>query len=181
MDKWLSTARLTLRAANFPTMDAAAQDDRAALSRLVVAHVPGDWPPRIDDDGRMAIEGFKFVRDVLKQHPTLEGWWGWWVLLQGSWPTLIGVVSPKGPPDREGTVEVSYGIIDSQQGEGFATEATRALMEWVKQDPRVRRIVAETLPSLAASIAVMEKCGMSFLGEGSEPGTIRYGLQLPGK
>jgi len=74
---------------------------------------------------------------------------------------------------------VSYGIIDSHQGEGYATEATQALLEWVKWDPRVLRIVAETFPAMAASIAVMEKCGMSFLGEGSESGTIRYGMPVP--
>jgi RimJ/RimL family protein N-acetyltransferase len=178
MEERLNTPRLTLLAATFPAMEAAAEDDRVAFSRLLAANVPADWPPRLNDDGRMALEGFTFVRDVLKQHPALVGWWGWWVLLRGSWPSLIGVVSPKGPPDREGTVEVSYGIVDSQQGKGFATEATLGLMEWVKGDPRVRRIVAETFPSMAASIAVMEKCGMSFLGEGSEAGTIRYGLSV---
>jgi [ribosomal protein S5]-alanine N-acetyltransferase len=181
MDERLATPRLFLRAASFPTVEAAAEDDRAKLSRLVAANVSEDWPPRINGDGHMAVEGFKFVRDVLKRHPSLVGWWGWWVLLRGSWPTLIGCVSPKGPPDREGTAEVSYGIVDSHRGQGFATEATQALIDWMKRDPRVRRIVAETDPSLAASIAVMEKCGMAFLGEGSEPGTVRYGLTVPGR
>ena len=179
MDERLTTPRLTLWAATFPEMAAAAEDDHAVLSLLLGANVPADWPPRLNDDGRMALEGFKFVREILKQHPSLVGWWGWWVVLRGSWPTLVGAVSPKGPPDREGTVEVAYGIVDSHHGEGLATEATQALIEWVKRDPRVRRIVAETFPSMAASIAVMEKCGMLFLGEGSEPGTVRYGLQVP--
>ena len=179
MEERLNTPRLTLHEAAFPEMEAAAQDDRLALGRLLGASVPVDWPPRLNDDGRAALDGFKFVRDILKRHPTMAGWWGWWVMLRGSWPSLIGVVSLKGPPDREGSVEVAYGIVDSHQGQGFATEATRALIEWVRQDSRVRRIVAETFPSMAASIAVMEKCGMSFLGEGSEPGTIRYGLSVP--
>ncbi|RPH39898.1 MAG: N-acetyltransferase [Planctomycetota bacterium] len=179
MDERLRTPRLTLHAASFPTVDAAAEGNRDMLARLLGAGVPADWPPRLNDDGRMALEGFKFVRDVLRQHPTLVGWWGWWVLLRGSWPSLVGVVATKGPPDREGTVEVSYGIVDSHQGQGIATEAAQGLIGWLKQDPRVRRIVAETFPSMTASIAVMEKCGMSFLGEGSEPGTLRYGLSVP--
>jgi hypothetical protein len=45
----------------------------------------------------------------------------------------------------------------------------------VRRDPRTRSVVAETLPHLTGSIAVMMKCGLSFMGEGSEPGTIRYG------
>ena len=174
----LTTPRLRLLAATFDTLDAAAADDIAALSRALEARVPGDWPPRIDDDGRMARDGFKFVRDILQRDPTLVGWWGWWVVLQGTSPLLIGAVSPKGPPDGDGNVEVSYGIVNSHQGRGYATEATLALIEWVTLDPRVRRVVAETLPHLAASIGVMEKCGMTFLGEGAEPGTIRYGIPV---
>lgn len=172
------TPRLFLVAGTVETMDAAAGGNVNALSRALGARIAEDWPPRIDDEGRMAREGFKFVRDVLKGDPGLVGWWGWWVLLREPSPLLIGAVSPKGPPDREGTVEVSYGIVHSEQGKGYATEATLALMEWVTQDARVNRIVAETFPNLGASIAIMEKCGMTFLGEGSEPGTIRYGIPV---
>lgn len=174
----LTTPRLLLKAATVETMAAAAEDDQVALCRLLEARVPKDWPPRIDDDGRMAREGFRHVRGLLQRDPGLVGWWGWWVVLHGPPPVLIGAVSPKGPPDREGNVEVAYAIVASHQGQGYATEATLALMEWVTQDPRVRRIVAETLPNLGASIAVMEKCGMTFLGEGSEAGAIRYGIPV---
>lgn len=174
----LTTPRLVLQAATIETLAAAADGNAVALSRVLGAGVPDDWPPRIGDDGRMALDGFRHVRGILQRDPDLIGWWGWWVLLQGASPVLIGAVSPKGPPDREGNVEISYGIVASHQGKGYATEATLALMEWVTQDPRVRRIVAETLPNLAASIAVMEKCGMTFLGEGSEAGAIRYGIPV---
>ena len=109
------------------------------------------------DDGRLSLEGFKNARDILKRDPSLAGGWGWWVLLRGSWPTLIGVVSPKGPPDRDGTVEISYGIVDSHQDEGYATEATSALIAWIREDPRVRRILAETPPSLAAARCALVK------------------------
>jgi [ribosomal protein S5]-alanine N-acetyltransferase len=98
------------------------------------------------------------------------------VVLQQPRLTLIGAVSPKGPPSPDGTVEILYGIVGSQAGKGYATEATRALLEWVCKDPRTRRVVAETMATRAASIAVMEKCGLSFLGEGSVPGAIRYVL-----
>jgi RimJ/RimL family protein N-acetyltransferase len=170
----METSRLQLVPATAETMALAANGDSAALRRALMADVPADWPPRIDDDGEMAREGFKFVQGVLERAPSLQGWWGWWVLLRRP-QTLVGIVSPKGPPNGEGTVELSYGIVASHQGKGYATEATKALVDWVCRDPRTRRIVADTLPRLGASIAVMEKCGMSFLGEGSEPGAVRYG------
>jgi len=40
--------------------------------------------------------------------------------------------------------------------------------------PSVMRVIAETLPTLEASIAVLEKCGFRFIGDGSERGVIRY-------
>jgi len=174
VDRGMETPRLQLVPATAAAMAMAANDDRAALRRELTAAIPDDWPPRIDDNGEMAREGFKFVQQILHRDPSLQGWWGWWVLLRRP-PILIGVVSPKGPPNGEGTVELSYGIVASHQGKGYATEATKALVDWVCRDPRTRRIVADTLPRLTASIAVMEKCGMSFLGEGAEPGAIRYG------
>jgi ribosomal-protein-alanine N-acetyltransferase len=96
------------------------------------------------------------------------------VLLPPPQATLVGIVSSKGPPDRSGTVEIAYGIVPSQEGKGYATEAMRAFLEWICRDSRTRRIVGETHPRRVASIAVMEKCGMSFVGEGSVRGAVRY-------
>jgi len=171
----LITERLVLESGSAETFAVAAADDPAALARALSCRMRADWPPRIDDDGQMAREGFAYVRDLLRKDPSLEGWWGWWVLLRAPDRVLIGAVSPKGPPDQAGTVEVSYGIIASEQGKGYATEATRGLIEWVERDPRTTAIVAETFPQLGASLAVMRKCGLAHQGPGSDAGTIRYG------
>ena len=40
----------------------------------------------------------------------------------------------------------------------------------------VRRAIAETLPELTPSIGVLTKCGFRLIGEGSEPGVIRFEL-----
>jgi ribosomal-protein-alanine N-acetyltransferase len=170
----LLTKRLELIAASAELMGAAAEDP-PALGRSLSSRIPSDWPPRIDDDGEMAREGFRYVRDVLRKDPSLVGWWGWFVLLREPERLLIGAVSPKGPPDPSGVVELSYGIVASQQRRGYATEACQGLIGWVEEDPRTRTIVAETLPHLKASMAVMAKCGMGYLGDGAEAGTVRYG------
>jgi RimJ/RimL family protein N-acetyltransferase len=73
-------------------------------------------------------------------------------------------------------VEVGYSICPEYQRRGFASEATRALIAHAFASPQVTRVDAETLPELEPSISVMLKCGMRFLGPGSEPGTIRYGV-----
>jgi len=35
-------------------------------------------------------------------------------------------------------------------------------------------VIAETLPELTPSIGVLRKCGFELIGEGSEPGVIRF-------
>jgi ribosomal-protein-alanine N-acetyltransferase len=171
----MATGRLLLVAVSPASAAAAASGNSADLARVLDAVVPEDWPPRIDDDGQMAREGFAFVRNLLAKDPSLVGWWGWFVLVRENQPRVIGAVGTKGPPASDGIVEVSYGIVRSEQQKGYATEATLALIERVCSDSRTRRIVAETFPHLVASIAVMKKCGLTLCGEGSEPGTIRYG------
>jgi RimJ/RimL family protein N-acetyltransferase len=40
----------------------------------------------------------------------------------------------------------------------------------------VKRAIAETLPELKASQRLLEKCNFVYIGEGSEPGIIRFEL-----
>ena len=91
--------------------------------------------------------------------------------------TLVGVVGYKGMP-KDGTVEVGYGIVAEHQRRGYATEATRALVDQAFATPGVTRVIAETLPGLAPSIGVLEKLKFTLIGEGSEPGVIRYERRL---
>jgi [ribosomal protein S5]-alanine N-acetyltransferase len=168
----LVTDRLDLVPATVETVRAAIAD-AAALARALDATVPSSWPPELLD--RPAL---KFTLDKLRRAPTQTAWWLYFVLLRTDSPrrVLIGSVGYKGPPTADGTVEVGYGILPEYQRRGYASEAVRALTANAFAVPTVRRVIAETLPELVASIGVMMKCGFSFIGEGSEPGVIRYEL-----
>jgi RimJ/RimL family protein N-acetyltransferase len=50
-------------------------------------------------------------------------------------------------------------------GQGYATEALRALLDHVLAEPDMRRVVAETMVDHIASRRVMEKAGMTYCGE----------------
>jgi ribosomal-protein-alanine N-acetyltransferase len=70
-------------------------------------------------------------------------------------------------------------MLEAHQRNGYCTEAVKALIAWAFGHPAVQTVIAHTLPELAPSIRVMEKCGLSFAGEGpTEDGmqTIRYEL-----
>jgi len=83
--------------------------------------------------------------------------------------TVIGSGSFKGPPDAEGVVEIAYGIVPSQQGRGYATEAARALVAYAFGDARVRVVRAHTLPRNEASGRVLTKCGFTRIAQVNDP------------
>jgi RimJ/RimL family protein N-acetyltransferase len=108
-------------------------------------------------------------------HP---GWWLYFVVLRHgeAGRTLIGSAGYKGPASADGTVEVGYGIVRDQHRQGYASEAVRGLLARAFAAPAVTRVIAETYPELAGSIAVLRKCAFRFVGDGSEPGVIRFEL-----
>lgn len=73
---------------------------------------------------------------------------------------------------------MGYGVVVEHQRRGYATEATQGLIEFAFSNG-VKQVVAETYPELLASIGVMTRCGMRFIGPGSEERVIRYGIDRP--
>lgn len=72
-----------------------------------------------------------------------------------------GMIGFKGFPDRNGEVEIGYGIDPAYRNQGYTTEAALGLIRWAFGDPRCRRIIApNTLRSNPASNRVLAKIGM---------------------
>jgi ribosomal-protein-alanine N-acetyltransferase len=150
----------------------AALEGPSALEIALHTRVPPTWPPEFLD--RPALE---FTRDRLIDTPGDRQWWMYFVVLPAADERiLIGSAGYKGPPTEDGTVEVGYGIVTDHRRHGYASEATRGLVAWAFRLPEVRRVIAETLPELTPSIGVLRKCGFELIGEGSEPGVIRFEL-----
>lgn len=167
----LHTGRLELIAATLPLIETEAAGT-ADLSTALNAEIE-TWPPPGNDENSL-----QWSVEKLRAQPEHVGFHIWYVILiDGHHRKLVGLVAFKGPPDEQGTIEAGYSILERYQRRGIGTEATRAIMRWAFEDPRVKQITAETLPELEASVKVMKGCGMKFLGEGSsEPGAIRYGV-----
>ncbi len=166
----LRTSRLELIAATLPLVEAelAGPDHLAASLQAEV----GSWPPPLNDENSL-----RWTYEKLAAHPEQAGFFVWYIILvEQEQRKLIGLVGLKGPPDQDGSIEAGYSVVEDFQRQGIGTEATRVLIGWGFEDPRVQQVTAETLPELRPSIRVMERCGMSFQGIGSEPGTIRYGI-----
>lgn len=150
-----------------------AEDDLPELARCLQADVPGNWPmPLYDNDARQ-----HFLR-VLSENAESVGWTAWYILLldDAGRRTLIGSVGACGLPDDSGTIVIGYSLLDQFQGRGYATEALRSFLAWVKPYPRLRTVVADTFPHLTASIRVLEKNGFVRCGAGTDEGSIRFEL-----
>jgi RimJ/RimL family protein N-acetyltransferase len=61
---------------------------------------------------------------------------------------------------RAGTVGLGYVIARAYHQKGYATEATRAIVEWAFQQPTIYRVNATTDIENIASQRVLEKSGM---------------------
>ena len=143
----------------------------ADLARNVEAELQ-NWPPPLND-----ASSLQWTYDHLRANPELAGFFVWYVVLvEGSRRILVGLLGVKGPPDERGFIEIGYSVLETYQRRGIGTEATCALMQWAFENSAVQQIHAETFPNLTASIGVMQRCGMKFRGEGSEPGTVRYAV-----
>jgi ribosomal-protein-alanine N-acetyltransferase len=163
----IRTERLDLVPATYPHLRAAIEDPQR-LGLQLDARVPATWPPELLDDAAL-----KWTIDRLKDGID-PSWQMYWVILrEEKGRTLIGSTGFKGPPVR-GTVELGYGIVSDQHRKGFATETVRGLLGFAFADPKVSRVIAETLPELGPSKGVLDKTGFRYIGEGSEPGVIRY-------
>lgn len=162
----IRTPRLDLVLSTQETILASLESSRT-LGALLGADVPASWPPDLLD--RDALRWMlRWLND-----PTSDYRWGmYWIVLRDP-RTLVGTAGFKGGP-TDGTVEVGYGVVPEFQRRGFASETVQAFLARAFADANVNRVIAETLPHLVASKGVLEKCGFTFIGDGSEPGVIRY-------
>jgi len=169
----ITTSRLSLVAIT-PEMLLSEKNGDGRLGELIQCVIPGNWPP-VDWEPHV----LDFLLTQFAEHPEQLGWCRYvsFVRPDGG-RTLIGTLGAFTRAIRPSECEIGYSILAPYEGQGLATEAARALIEYLRGDAGLSSVIAHSFPSLPASIRVMEKCGMVFDGKGEEPGTVRYRLQL---
>ena len=140
---------------------------RHLLASLLRAEIGAGWPPPLYD-----VPAMEWLKKSLIADPTLGGWTAWYWVLRRPRRVLIGLSGFKSRPIK-GAVELGYSALDKYQRRGFATEVVAAMVNWAFANG-VNCVLAETLPELIASQRVLVKNGFQFVGEGSEPGVMRF-------
>lgn len=151
---------LSLVACTLDLLDVEERGGEALASRLGVA-APAHWPPEYNGPHTRA-----WMRAMLEAEPDQPGYGGWYIVSAGC---LAGICGFKGSPNESGQVEIGYSIAPDHQRRGIASAAVRLLVERAFRDSRVHAVVAETLPSLAGSRAVLDRCGFSLASRREDP------------
>jgi hypothetical protein len=88
----------------------------------------------------------------------------------------IGTIGFHGPPDFHRQVTIGYGLVPHSWGNGYATEAVRALIELCRAHPGVRSLAADTGHDNYASQRVLTKSGFRLVREDRD--LLYYELRL---
>ena len=143
----LATERLTLRAFEDSDLDA--------------------WAAIVSDpEGQRYVGGVLSRADAWLRMAAYHGHWvlrgyGQWAVVENESGRLVGRAGlwfPEGWPERE----VGWTLARDVWGQGYATEAGRAAIEWGREALGMTRIASVINPENARSIAVAERLGMTF-------------------
>lgn len=164
-DSAILTPRLELRQLTAESMAALLDRDANQLTALTQANFsdPVCLPPLFDDNLPM-------LREQLAAHAQEVGWQWWpWLLVRQIDKEPLGLVGFHPIPDREKSVELGYSIYARFQGLGFATEAVKALIDWVfTSTDRVE--IRATVPKLHSySIRVLQKANLQPVDREEDP------------
>lgn len=165
--KSLFTERLELRPITLEAVIASLEGRRRTeIEKIVGAELPWTWPSRA-----LVEQVFEASLDAIRADPSTRLWGDRLMVTREDAPKIVGSVVFHGRPDEQGVCEIAYGVEDSNQGKGYATEGLRVVVEWALQQPECRVVRAATTGWHKASMRVLEKVGMVFVGERHSSGT----------
>ena len=154
----LETARLRLVPITLELVEGLLRHDRARAEAAACAELPEAWP---NED--LVARAVPFSIDAIRAAPDIRLWGDSLVLAREGPARVLGSVVFHGRPD-DGIAEVGYGIEDGSRGQGLASEATLACVEWALAQPGITAVQATTFPWHHASLGVIRKIGMVQCG-----------------
>lgn len=165
------TKRLTIREMTVEDLD--------ALYVLYRETSPGRFVENLDPDRRVEEARTKaYIRYMYGLHQ-----FGMWVLVEKSSGCLVGRAG-FGLVDYRGRTEMDFGYLVGKawQGQGYAKEAGRAVLEYGRDFLYLKSVCAYTHPENLPSRAVLEKLGFEIQEELKAEGErlLRYEIIFPG-
>ncbi len=88
-----------------------------------------------------------------------------WTIISKEDGKMVGDLCFTGDPDAAGEIEIGYGTYEIFRRRGYMAEAVGGIINWAKNQPDIRSILASTEKSNIASYSVLEKNSFIKLGE----------------
>jgi ribosomal-protein-alanine N-acetyltransferase len=143
----IETARLTLRPYR--------PDEGPLLHRLMADHRVIFWAKR----PITPAETEAWLEEIL----ALPDGLGWWAVFPRDGERHLGHVGLQ-PLGKSADIEIAYHFHADAWGQGYATEAARAVLDYGFRELRLDRIVAIALPTNRRSLRVIAKLGLPETG-----------------
>ncbi len=144
-------------------------DDAIDLSELMGVQIPKDWP------AEELKEVAPYFIKLLSELPDMAGRLCWFII-EKEQDIVIGSIGFKAMPDKNGVVEIGFGIDPAFRQKGYATEAVRGLTGWALSQNDIQKIIAECELDNKPSVKVLEKAGMQRIGV--EKDMIKWEIKL---
>jgi RimJ/RimL family protein N-acetyltransferase len=156
----LRTPRLELEPMSLRLVEAVMLGLREVAEEITLARLPDAWPNRA-----LVERAFCASLDAIREDPSTRLWGDRLILLRDGEGKrrVVGSVVFHGHPE-DGVAEVAYGVEDASQGQGIATEATQACVDWALGEPGIVAVQATTVPWHTSSLRVITKLGMDRVG-----------------
>lgn len=155
----IETERLLLVPMTVAAIDALIAGDRASLEAEVGAAFPEPLAPP-PETGDVLV----FFRSLVAEETE---WVPRWIVLRE--PAVVVGSGGAMAPDVDGRCVIGYGIYPEHEGNGFATEAARGLVDALRGHVDVETVVATIHPYNLASRRVAEKVGLRVSGQTMDP------------
>lgn len=132
-------------------------DEDINLTKLIGVQVSEGWP------AEELKEVAPYFINLLSKSPDMVDRLCWFIVEKGQ-NTLIGSIGFKAKPDKDGIVEIGFGIDPSFRQKGYATEAVKEFTNWALSQNDIQKVIAECEPDNKPSVRVLDKAGMQKTG-----------------
>lgn len=88
---------------------------------------------------------------------------------------IIGSAGFHDMPDKNGMIEIGFGIVPEMQNQGFGTELLMGMWQMITERPDVKILRYTVSPENAPSMHIIKKLGFKLVGEQLDP---EDGLEL---
>ncbi len=144
-------------------------DEDIDLTELIGVQVPEGWP------AEELKEVAPYFIKLLSESPDMVGRLCWFII-EKEQDIVIGSIGFKAMPDKNGIVEIGFGIDPAFRQKGYATEAVKGLTGWALSQNDIEKVIAECEPDNKPSFRVLEKDGMQKTG--IEEDLIKWEIKL---